>query len=560
MTNTPADFVFINRHGQTIPFDSIATNSIGNKIIYDKDANGYRIIDTQGKILSEELIQSVDPYFWQSGILAAKVNDKWGYFNRFGGTYLTFEYDHAGPRIGDVCAVIKDNKPQILYFYDKDTFKSISIPNIKEESSWLHSYYVDIIDGYKILFWKRDDYKYGFYNIDKNKGIGDLGEIPQFEDGIACTYYRNSKGDYVGCLLSLDGDIKARSKETAYFKYVGENLYSIDDFDKESNSYITHIYSKNGELLYNSKSSGVKLQGKFHNGVAPIFIEGGVKKATHIDGYFLSYDNGYMYNTFSNKLEDVLMNYGNMGQDDLVSEFNNRIKERIELLDYYQILGNKALEKGNYNVAINYFDKALSLNSIHTQSNYGKAIAYISLGDYSNAMQSLQFVDGIDGADYATALCYYNLGSYTKAQKFNSRVKFSDPTYKQSLELKQLITEALEAERIEKRERRWNNAIAILGAISNGLQLFSQTMNTIQSSQKSYTPAPAYNYNSGNTSTRKTCKSCHGTGFNSAKERAAFYNYSEEIYSNSPCEVCGDRDSHYHKPCPVCMGKGYTNY
>lgn len=560
MTNTPEDFVFINRRGQTIPFDSIATNSVGNKIIYDKDANGYRIIDTQGKILSKELIQSVDPYFWQSGILAAKVNDKWGYFNRFGGTYLTFEYDYAGPRIGDVCAVIKDSKPQILYFYDKDTFKSISIPNIKEESSWLHSYYVDIIDGYKTLFWERDDYQYGFYNLDKNKGIGDLGEIPQFEDGMACTFYKNSQDQLVGCLLSLDGEIKARSKGTSYFKYVGENLYSIDDFDNESNSYITYIYSKNGDLVYDSKSSGVMLEGKFHNGVVPIFVQGGVKKATKIEGYFLSYDHGYMYNTFSNTLEDILMNYGNMGQDDLVSEFNNRIKERIELLDYYQILGNKELERGNYNKAITYFNKALELHSIHNQSQFGKGIAYMSLGEFKYALQSLQYIDGISGADYAKALCYYNLGSYNKANTYISRVEPSDPIYKQSLELKQLITKALETERIEKSERRWNNAIAILGAISSGLQLFSQTMNAIQSPQQSYTPAPSYNYNSGNTSTRKTCSSCHGTGFNSAKERAAFYSYSEETYSNSPCEVCGDRDSHYHKPCPVCMGKGYTNY
>lgn len=548
---SPDNFIFINRLGDSIPFDSVATNSSGNKIVYDKDANGYHLIDKQGNILSKELIQSIDPYLWYSGILAAKVNNKWGYFDQSGGTFLPFEYEYAGPIIGDVCAVIKDTVPQILYFYDKNTYKSVIIPNIEKGNTWLHNYYIDIIDGCKIIFWKEDVVRYGFYNIDKAKGVGGLGEIPKFDDGIACTYYKDTRDNSVPCLLSLDGDIKARTQND-FFKRLGENLYWVDIFDKDLGEYVTYIYSKSGELLYNSKSSGVKLMGKFHNGVAPVFVSGGLGENSSCYGY--------VYNTFSNRLEDVLMNYGSMGQDELVSKYNDQIKERIELLDYYQILGNKALEKGNYNAAISYFDKALSLNSIHNQSSFGKGIAYISLGEYKNALQSLQFVHAIDGADYATALCYYNLGSYTKAKNYISRVGASDPSYQQSLELKQLITEALERERIEKRERRWNKAIAILGAISNGLQLFSQSIATMQSPPQSHTLTPSYNYKSGNSATRNTCSSCHGTGLSSAKERAAFYSYSEETYSNSPCEVCGDRDSHYHKPCPSCMGKGYKNF
>ena len=68
------------------------------------------------------------------------------------------------------------------------------------------------------------------------------------------------------------------------------------------------------------------------------------------------------------------------------------------------------------------------------------------------------------------------------------------------------------------------------------------------------------NFHNLQTGKQKTCSSCHGTGLNSAKERAAFYSYIEETYSNSSCEICGGTDSHYHKPCPVCQGRGYTNY
>ena len=561
--HAPEDYIYFDRRGEIIPFEAISHNSHGNHVVYDKAKKKYCLIDNDGNILFDELIQEVDPYLWQSGVIAAKVNNKWGYLDESGEIFLPFEYKNVGPLIGGIGGVIKDNEYQFIYFDDKKGIKSITAADIRKINGWLHSYYVDVIDGYKVLIWKREggdlgltDPVYGFYNLFTLKGVDNLKVFPQFEDGIALSYYGNEKGNgNIGCILSLEGEIKARTEGGNYFKKLGENLYYYNKLDKESFNVISYIYSKTGKLLYNSKSSGVILNGKFHNGVAPFSIHGG------IDVNGKHYFNGYIYNTFTSDVENVVMNYGSMGQDDFVSLYKDNIKARIELLDYYQILGNKALEKNNYLGAINYFDKALKINSIHDQSNFGMGIAYISLGEYDKALQYLRYVQSkIAGKDYAKALCYYNLGNYDKAEYFNSHVKPSDPSYNQSLELNIHINNALDVKQIEKNESGWDKAFAILSAISNGLQLFSQTMNTIQSSQKSYTPAPSYNYNSSNTSTRKTCSSCHGTGFNSAKERAAFYSYSEETYSNSPCEVCGDRDSHYHKPCPVCMGKRYTNY
>ncbi len=552
---------YFNVFGDSIKYENISTNSLGNRIIYDKSAYGYRLVDVNGNLLSDSLIQDVDPFYWQSGILAAKVNNKWGYFNQYGGVYLPFEYDYAGPRINNVCAVVKDNKCIFLHFYEKDTYRSIYTDDIKINNGYIHSYYVDNIDGNKVLFWEGESYKYGFYNLDKRKGIQGLAETPEFKDGMALNWHLDKNNDIQYCLLSLDGEIKAQSKNGGFFRYIGENLYSLTDFDKESDDYITYIYSKDGELLYDSKTSGVQLEGNFSHGVAPIFVAGGVDKATHND-YDLPYNYGYMYNTFSSSIEEVLMNYGNMGQDDLTAELNEQIKQRIEQLDYYQILGNRALEREDYKSAIYYFDKGISLYRTHTQMNFGKSIAHISIGEYAEALKSLQCVGNLPGANYARSLCYYNIGQYSKAQHYNSCVKQDDPAYEQSIKLKSYISDALQHERQLKQEERWNKAIAILGLISNGLQLMSQSMAAIQTQQQTYdTPSLQYNPSgTSNSSSRKECSFCHGTGLNSAKERAAFYSYSEETYSNSPCEICGDRDSHYHKPCPSCQGRRYVNF
>ena len=564
--HVPEDYIYFDRHGEIIPFEVVSTNSLGNKIIYDKSKKHYRFVNKHGEYLSSVQIQDVDPYLWQSGVIAAKVNNKWGYFDQTGKVFLPFEYTCAGPRIGNVCAVVKGNEFQFLCFDENDSLVSIPVKDIRKSGRWLHYYFTDNIEGNNVLIWRREggDYRtenpvYGFYNLDTYKGVDNLGTFPQFEDEIAISYYRNSTGtDDIGCILSLDGEIKAHTQAGNFMNYLGEDLYYYNDFDTKSFKVITYIYSKAGELLYNSKSSGLKLEGKFSNGVAPISLEGGLNNNGQ------HYYSGYIYNTFSSNLEDVLMNYGDMGQDELASEMNDKIKGRIELLDYYQILGNKALERCDYQRAIHYFDKALELNSIHDQSNFGKGLAYISLGNYTKALQYLRYILGdLDGVEYAKALCYYNLGNYDKAEYYNNKVASSDPSYNQSSDLKILINEALEVQHKEQDGQNisgWDKALAILGIISNGLQLFSQSMQAVQPPQQQYNPTPTYNYNSGNTNTRRTCKSCNGTGLSSTKERAAFYNYNEETYSNSPCEVCGDRDSHYHKPCPHCMGKGYTNY
>lgn len=56
---------------------------------------------------------------------------------------------------------------------------------------------------------------------------------------------------------------------------------------------------------------------------------------------------------------------------------------------------------------------------------------------------------------------------------------------------------------------------------------------------------------------KQECSSCRGTGYNLSKERPPFYSYNDDPKAGS-CNICGDKSIHYHKSCPLCMGKGYV--
>ena len=354
-------------------------------------------------------------------------------------------------------------------------------------------------------------------------------------------------------IVSLEGTKIANGKTPfRHFSDIGEGIYHIDEeIDGED---VTFLYNKDGKELFNSKDSKVSIQptDKFYNGVIPVSIEGGINNKPK---YMLSDGYGYIYNVYTSTLEDIVLNYGDMGQNTDVA--NDFIQERVNYLDYYQILGNKAIRDGKYDLAITYFDKALSLNSICKEALYGKGISQMQLKDYSNALHSLSIVEKIPGTNYAKAVCYYNLGSLGKASFYCDKVTSDDPCYNEAKQLRDIIIQDQE----EQKRTKFERTIAILNTISNSLNLVSQSMLSIQNMRNNNVTQPSQsfqtNFHNLQTGKQKTCSSCHGTGLNSAKERAAFYSYNEETYSNSPCEICGSRDSHYHKPCLVCQGRGY---
>jgi hypothetical protein len=53
------------------------------------------------------------------------------------------------------------------------------------------------------------------------------------------------------------------------------------------------------------------------------------------------------------------------------------------------------------------------------------------------------------------------------------------------------------------------------------------------------------------------CSFCHGTGYNPGKEYPPDFG-SGRALSSTPCKICNDPYSHYHKNCPSCNGKGYN--
>lgn len=542
---------YYNVKGEKINNNLLATSSSGVKI-QKRTWNSYHLVDTSNNPINDLEFEEIDPFLWQSDLLAVKKGEKWGYVDSKGSMRSGFDYDTASPCIMGISIVSTQGK---TYLLSHETNKVILVDNVALKDG--HNFSVEIIDGHKIVRWENENNKYGFYNVDKGKGLYGLGESPVFENGRAITYNKDETYQIFGLVISIDGTIIAQSNTPySYFYNVGEGIYLINErIDGEDVSY---LYDKFGKELFNSKDSEVSIlpYDKFRYGVIPVFVEGGLSSKPN---NLLPHSYGYIYNIYTTSLEDVILNYGDMGQN--TDGANDLIQERINYLNYYLILGNKAIRDGKYDLAITYFDKALSLNSICKEALYGKGISQMQLKDYSNALHSLSIVENnIPGTNYAKAVCYYNLGSLGKARFYCDRVNSDDPCYNEAKQLRNIIIQDQE----EQKRTKFDRTIAILNTISNSLNLVSQSMLSIQNMRNNNVTQPSQsfqtNFHNLQTGKQKTCSSCHGTGLNSAKERAAFYSYIEETYSNSSCEICGGTDSHYHKPCPVCQGRGYTNY
>lgn len=539
---------YYNTKGEPLNKDLLATSTSGVKI-QKMATSKYHLINKDNKPLDSLEFDEIGPFLWQSDLLAVKKGNKWGYVNSNGSMRSDFEYDIAGPCITGVSVVSSNDKTYLIDF-ERNNFVLIDNTALQDA----HSFSVEIIDGQKIIRWKNNNSEYGFYNLNKGKGIYGLGESPVFRDGRAITYYNDKNLQMYSLIVSLEGTKIANGKTPfRHFSDIGEGIYYIDEeIDGED---VTFLYNKDGKELFNSKDSKVSIQptDKFYNGVIPVSIEGGINNKPK---YMLSDGYGYIYNVYTSTLEDIVLNYGEMGQNTDVA--NDFIQERVNYLDYYQILGNKAIRDGKYDLAITYFDKALSLNGICKEALYGKGISQMQLKDYSNALHSLSIVEKIPGTNYAKAVCYYNLSSLGKARFYCDKVNSDDPCYNEAKQLRDIIIQDQE----EQKRTKFERTIAILNTISNSLNLVSQSMLSIQNIRNNNVTQPSQsfqtNFHNLQTGKQKTCSSCHGTGLNSAKERAAFYSYNEETYSNSPCEICGSRDSHYHKPCLVCQGRGYT--
>ena len=539
---------YFNYNDEPIEFSKLATSSKGVSI--NNTENGtYILYDKNKKIIPGTEFEAFDPFLWQSDYLAVKRNGKWGYVKGDGTQHISCNLDSAGP-------VIFGHS----YITVTDSIYKSGLLNVEKRkydficNGLLDSYFFNKINEEILFCYKTKDgdlysNRNGFFNLNGG-GMRGIIDYPEFIDGISLSHYYVGK-DFNYIAFDLKG--KPLFRSTNGMRKLGKNLFYATV--EEGTNYNEFIFNNFGEILADLSKSKLSISGPCILGLIPFTSPGGHIKVNGED-----HASGYLYDTFSQSLDKTLAIYGDFGNSSNANNADKFLSERINLMDYYQILGNRALENGSYNLAISYFDKMIELYTVTPTAFFGKGIAYINLGDYDSALDCLDFSSEMPpGTEYAKAVCYFNLGKLNNAQRCCTNVGSDDPCYDEALQMRKDILN-IKKNQSKQKLSGWDKAAMILGAISNGLQLFSQSMAPVQTPQNSYTPSPSYNYNSSNTSTRKTCSSCHGTGLSSAKERAAFYSYSDETYSNSPCEVCGDRDSHYHKPCPRCIGKGYTNF
>ena len=518
----------------------ISMREVGKKQYALFNRNGYRI--------NQEIYEDVDPFYWQSDVIAVSKNGKWGYLNSDGIALTSFVFDKASTCVYGWIIVVEENK------YTEN--ESCAIINLWKQhyekliNSHLNSYYFDKIDGDLVLFYKHssDNGGYGYKNLTNGVGWSDLRGYPQFKNGIA----DNISNQVV--FLKNQNRVNIPGDDNVIVKNIGEGLFKATVYTDDG--YASKIYDSRGNLLFDGSASRVTIQGCFECGVAPVFVFGGLDDRKMY---------GYIYNTFSSSKGRVLASYGNMGQN--TESANDFIAQRVQYLDYYQLLGNNALRENRFEDAIYHYDRALKLYSSFDEAQFGKGIALMHLEKYEEAYWVLP-VGNIPGNAFAKTVCSYKTNRMSEALKYSKDVPISDPGYEDAQEIRRWAQEGIAAKkaRIEaERERKHQRTMAILNAITTGLNLFSQTVTAINNVKNGYsapvqTYTPVFNKSKSTyTPKEKSCSFCKGTGMNPGKEYPPNYGVgvTESDFSNRACDVCGSYDNHYHKPCPSCGGKGY---
>lgn len=198
-------------------------------------------------------------------------------------------------------------------------------------------------------------------------------------------------------------------------------------------------------------------------------------------------------------------------------------KEYIKADDYL-IQGLEYFNKYNYKKAIQSFSYGIKINPHNALLYKYRALSLFHTSKYKDARNDIIVAMKIDPLSVQNDTIYYGI-MIEKNNKF----------------------------------MRTMNSINVITSSINNLALALISVGVSYDSSSSGTSESSMNNAKINSSSKskRICTFCHGTGQNPAKERPAFYNYNDEDYSGSLCEICGSRTNHYHKSCPSCLGKGY---
>lgn len=513
---------------QPIKESSLASNRLGITVV---PVNGkYMLTDASGNRISTELFDDVHPLLWVDGILTVKCDDKWGYISEEGKWIVRPQYKTADPFAWGVAMVNRNafsSNPKLI------DVKGNTLLKFPED---IIQYFIVQVNGMPLLFYEISSISSsrGFYNLTTRKGVGKLDMMPDFQGDYTVVSSNHKKG-----VCRSNGELVLPCKYDMV-KYISEGVIVVDDNLKDK------IFDLQGNLKLDGSQLGITVKGPFSSGVAPVFVSGVEKGAE-----------GYIYNIYGCTLEETLSSFGKLGDAPVSEEMKNLIQQRQYFVNYHQNMGEKAMQQKQYDVAIHHFDRVIAVYSLYSPALYGKGVCMMEKGNNSEAIACLEksMIGNPlqDGGRYTLALCYYQDGDYAKAIKNCNRVSTKDTYYNEAQQLKNEINNRQQM----KRQQRMEMFIAIM----NGLNQVAGTLQSMQQNNVSGSAvSPSHNRTVNSGAKQRECTSCHGTGYSSGRERPAFYNYDEEIYENAPCEICGSRSNHYHKPCPVCRGKGYVNF
>lgn len=287
-------------------------------------------------------------------------------------------------------------------------------------------------------------------------------------------------------------------------------------------------------------------------------------------------------------------------------EILQALKEAQNSLSQEQILAqqtikktNKSVNRGQQQVKQGMYDDAIkTLNAVikkepyHAYALFYRSMAYYNKGEYASALEDAKraamLIPELSDAHFYKAVAAIQLHQYDYARTYiNQAIAANDRNEDYRVisgslyEIDNYLSKAKEEYQIalainpnrndihdyicrtelkiqEQQEKKYNQKMQRLEAAAIALQATGTALNATNHSINPTRTAtnPSNTRVAPNISKKKTCSMCNGTGKNPAKERPAFYSYSNETFSNPPCEICGDRSNHYHKDCPSCRGKG----
>ena len=539
LTDKGGNNTYYNFDCMPIDIAPLATSSQGVTIVKQEDGK-YAFRKTDGT-QTGETYDGIDPMLWVEDRLAVRSGDKWGYVKADGSCAIRPQYNSASSFSYGMALVNNADIQGNAQVIDADG------KTLLRFEGTLMSWYTDRIDGQPlffsyVIFNSSNDLEsiqnaWGFFNAATNKGIHNLASWPTFKNGYAVIVHSFKHG-----LCGIDGKIRI-PMEYDLITLMDDGLVKVQD-----NLGIDQLFNVEGQMILDCKKAGINIKAPFSSGIAPATISNFGKNCE-----------GYMYNIYTASLDEIVARYGTLGDSTGIGQVQNLVKQRLEYTDFYMNMGEKALATGKLEEAASHFAQIIRMNASYAPALYGLGAVAMQTEQYTEAAMCFEraitarptYYDSY----YMLALCYANNSEPQKALNICNKLLASVPDHKEARELR----DQLNARKEEKRQRKINAVMAAL----YGLNTIANSLNNLSAPAAGGSVMPVNRQSatkSDRGGQRRECSSCHGTGYNSARERPAFYSYSEEDYEGSPCEICGSRSNHYHKPCPSCRGKGYVNY